>query len=60
MSEKERHYMWNLGFALAVKYPAIARGTYHTLHSIITVDGICMRPGYALGKGSTWDTQKGK
>ena len=54
MSDEERHYMWNLGFVLAVKHPAIACGTYHMIRSFVTYHGIFMGPGYDLGEASIW------
>ena len=50
--------MWNLGFGLAVKYPAIACGTFQRLRAFVTFDGIFMRPGYELGSGCVWDRGK--
>ena len=38
--------MWNLGFVLAVKHPAIAFRTYHRIRSFVTFHGIFMGPGY--------------
>ena len=46
--------MWNLGFVLAVKHPAIAFRTYHMILSFITFRGIFMGPGYDLGEESIW------
>ena len=46
--------MWNLGFVLAVKHPAIAFRTYHMIRSFITFLGVFMGPGYDLGEGSIW------
>ena len=54
MSQEERHFMWNLRFVLAVKHPAIAFGTYHTIRSFITYRGVFMGLGYDLGYGSPW------
>ena len=54
MSAEERHYMWNLGFVLAVKHRAIAFRTYHMILSFITFQGIFMGPGYGLGEESIW------
>jgi hypothetical protein len=54
MSNEERRFMWNLGFVLAVKHPAIACGTYHMIRSFVTYHGIFMGPGYDLGEGSIW------
>ena len=54
MSNEERRFMWNLGFVLAVKHPAIAFRTYHMILSFITFRGIFMGPGYDLGEGSIW------
>ena len=56
MSEKERHFMWNLGFVLAVKHRAIAFRTYHMILSFITFHSLFMGPGYDLGEGSIWRT----
>ena len=54
MSNEERRFMWNLGFVLAVKHPAIAFGTFHKIRSFVTFHGIFMGPGYGLGEGSIW------
>ena len=54
MSNEERRFMWNLGFVLAVKHPAIAFRTYHMIRSFITFLGVFMGPGYDLGEGSIW------
>ena len=54
MSNEERGFMWNLGFVLAVKHPAIAFRTYHMIRSFITFRGIFMGPGYDLGEDSVW------
>ena len=54
MSNEERRFMWNLGFVLAVKHPAIAFRTYHMILSFITFHGLFMGPGYDLGEGSIW------
>ena len=54
MSNEERGFMWNLGFVLAVKHPAIAFRTYHMILSFITCRGIFMGLGYDLGDGSIW------
>ena len=48
--------MWNLAYVLAVKYPAIAFGTYRRIRSFITFHGIFMGPGYDLGEDSAWRT----
>ena len=54
MSDEERRFMWDLGFVLAVKHPAIAFATYERIRSFVTFHGIFMGPGYCLGKGSVW------
>ena len=54
MSDEERRFMWNLGFVLAVKHPAIAFRTYQRIRSFVTFHGIFMGPGYDLGKESIW------
>ena len=54
MSEEERRFMWDLGFVLAVKHPAIAFTTFQRIRSFVTFHGIFMGPGYCLGKGSVW------
>ena len=54
MSNEERRFMWNLGFVLTVKHPAIAFRTYHMILSFVTFHGIFMGPGYGLGEGSIW------
>ena len=54
MSNEERGFMWNLGFVLAIKHPAIAVRTYGSIRSFITFHGIFMGPGYDLGDGSIW------
>ena len=46
--------MWNLGFVLTVKHPAIAFGTYQMIRSFVTFHGIFMGPGYDLGEESIW------
>ena len=58
--------MWNLGFVLAVKHPAIAFRTYGRIRSFITFHGIFMGPGYDLGaagydlgEGSVWKFETG-
>jgi hypothetical protein len=54
LSGEERRFMWNLGFVLAVKHPAIAFRTYHMILSFITFHGVFMGPGYDLGEESFW------
>jgi hypothetical protein len=46
--------MWGLGFALAVKHPAIAFGAYRRISAFVTFHGIFMGPGYNLGEKSVW------
>ena len=46
--------MWNLGFVLAVKHPAIAFRTYHRIRAFVTFHGIFMGSGYDLGEKSIW------
>tara|TARA_A100001015_G_scaffold199993_1_gene223305 strand:- start:447 stop:1361 length:915 start_codon:yes stop_codon:yes gene_type:complete len=52
MSDEERRFLWNLGFILIVKHPAIAFGTYQRIRSFVTFHGIFMGPGYGLGEES--------
>ena len=54
MSDEERRFMWDLGFVLAVKHPAIAFGIYQRIRSFVTYHGIFMGPGYDRGEGSIW------
>ena len=54
MSDEERRFMWNLGFVLAVKHPAIAFGTFRRIRSFVTFHGVFMGPGYDLGEESIW------
>jgi ankyrin repeat protein len=54
MSEEERRFMWNLGFVLTKKHPAIAFRTYHRIRSFVTFHGIFIGPGYDQGKESIW------
>ena len=54
MSDEERRFMWNLGFVLAVKHPAIAFESYQRIFAFVTFRGIFMGPGYDLGEKSIW------
>ena len=54
MSDEERRFMWNLGFVLAIKHPAIAFRTFHRIRVFVTFHGIFMGPGYDLGEKSIW------
>ena len=54
MSQEEREFMWNLGFVLTKKHPAIAFRTYHRIRSFVTFHGIFIGPGYDRGKESIW------
>jgi hypothetical protein len=54
MSDEERRFMWDLGFVLAVKHPAIAFTTFQRIRSYVTFHGIFMGPGYGLGEASIW------
>ena len=54
MSEEERRFMWNVGFVLTKKHPAIAFRTYHSIRSFVTFHGIFIGPGYDQGKESIW------
>ena len=60
MSEEERRYMWDLGFVLAVKYPAIAFTTFQRIRSFVTFHGIFMGPGFDLGAARIWRRKEGR
>ena len=57
MSDEETRFMWNLGFVLATKYPAIAFGTYQRIRSFVTFHGIFMGSGYDFGEKSIWSAR---
>ena len=59
MSDEETRFMWDLGFVLAVKHPAIAFRTYHRIRSFVTFHGIFMGPGFDLGAASIWRKKYG-
>ncbi len=57
MSDEETRFMWDLGFVLTMKHPAIAFTTYQRICSFVTFHGIFMGPGYDLGEKSIWRTR---
>ena len=54
MSDEEKHFMWSVAFFLASEHHGAAFRVYYSIRSFITLNGIFMARGYALGVESIW------